>query len=311
MSEGRRAWPKRLGVSALNLLLPGLGLQRLGERSAYLFLLAVPVLLLLTIAYYALVPRLDFTGYAVSSLLLLGVYLLAMLATMAMSWRRSREQSIARPWWSRWYSLVGTYLAISLVGFLLVEVAHGYYKPFYLPSEAMAPTLLPNDRLIASMGGPGELRRGDVILFDIGESVYIKRVAGLPGDRIELIDGLVHINDRAIASRRIGTERLPFESFPGPFGETATRLAEQFPGEAAPHQIYDMGPGPSDDFPAVTVPAGHVFVLGDNRDQSADSRISRAERGVEMLPLTQVRGHALFYTWGPSARMGEPIVAPR
>jgi len=295
----------------LNLLSPGLGLQRLGERSAYLFLLISPALLLATIAYYALVPRLNFTGYAVSSLLPLGVYLLAIVATMAMSWRKSREQSVAPPWWSRWYSLVGTYLAVSLVGFLLVEVAHKYYKPFYLPSEAMAPTLLPNDRLIASMDGPGELSRGDVILFDVGDLVYIKRVAALPGDRIELIDGVVHINNRAVASRRIGTERLPFESFPGPIGEIVTRLAEQFPGETAPHQIYDMGPGPSDDFPAVTVPAGHVFVLGDNRDQSADSRISRTEWGVEMLPLTDVRGHALFYTWGPSARMGEPIVAPR
>lgn len=310
MSEApARGVPARLGVAALNLLLPGLGLLRLGQRRAIAFLLLSPALLAIALAYYAMTPRLGFAGYAISAVSIVLVYIAAIIAAMAMSWWGSRTRVARPPWWSRWYALIGAYLAVSLAGYGLVALLHGYYKPFYVPSEAMAPTFVPNDRLIASMDGPGELRRGDVIVFAVGSNIYIKRIAALPGDRIALVDGTVVLNGRPVPLRQVGTERVQFTPHADPEGNMARRLSEQFPGEAAPHEVYDFGYSPFDDFPQTIVPRGHVFVLGDNRDHSADSRVRRAELGVEMLPVADIRGHALFYTWGPSGRMGTPVTA--
>ncbi len=298
----RRRIPARVGIAALNLLLPGLGLQRLGDRRALYFLLLVPVLLALTLAYYALGPELDFIAYAIVSLALLVSYFSAMVAAIALSWRRSRDAS-ARPWWSRWYAIVAAYAAVTLVGWVLVPRMHAYYKPFYIPSEAMAPTLLPNDRLVASMQGAGQLSRGEIILLDVNGHIYIKRVAALPGDRIAMVDGVVVLNGSPVRQRLVAIDRVPISSS----GDSARRLSEQFPGEAAPHEIYDSGHSDLDDMAERVVQPDHVFVLGDNRDHSADSRVSRTEWGVEQLPIGDIRGRALFRTWGPSGKMGERL----
>jgi signal peptidase I len=178
-----------------------------------------------------------------------------------------------------------------------------WVKPFYLPSEAMAPTLLKNDRLLASMQAPASLRRGDVILLRLGDSIYIKRIAALPGDRIAFAKGQVILNGRPVPQQPVGTELVA-----GYDGEQpATRLREHFPGESGDHYIYDSGPSPEDDLAEQIVAPGHVFVLGDNRDNSADSRVPRAEMGVEQLPIGDIRGTPLFYTWGPSHKFGRAI----
>lgn len=304
MSEPRRGIPARIGIAALNLLMPGLGLQRLGRgKAAALFLSLAPAMLLAVLAYYAVAPSLTFAGYAISSLFIIAVYVVAIAASAVMSWRGSREKAPAPPWWSKWYVLVGGYIALSVVGTLLVEAMHGYYKPFYIPAESMTPNLLVNDRLLASMRGPGALRRGDIILFDVGRHIYIQRVAALPGDRIAMQGGVVILNGRPVGQRLLRREMV--EGYAG--RAEARRLAEQFPGEATSHDIYDFEHGMFDDMAEQRVALGHVFVLGDNRDHSADSRVPRADMGVEQLPIRDIRGRALFHTWGPSGKMGEPL----
>jgi signal peptidase I len=177
------------------------------------------------------------------------------------------------------------------------------YRTYYLPAEAMMPTLVKNDRLVAAMARPQRLRRGDIILLRVGDATYIKRVAALPGDRIAMAGGVVILNGRPVAQRFVQVDRVR----PDMYGSAARRLAEQFPGEAAPHQIYDRGVSPGDEMAERRVAAGHVFVLGDNRDQSADSRYPREEHGVDPLPVEDIVGRALFYLWGPSGRTGEPL----
>jgi signal peptidase I len=185
----------------------------------------------------------------------------------------------------------------------LDELALRFYKPFYLPAQSMAPTIAKNDRIVASMSGALPLRRGDVVLFDTRRRVFIKRVAGLPGDRVAMVRGLVVLNGRAIPQLSIRTEWT--QGIDG--GVQAKRLSEQFPGEERAHHVYDLGESPLDDMPEQEVRQGHVFLLGDNRDLSADSRVPKAMDGVEQVPLGNVRGRALFFGFGRLEKMGRPI----
>lgn len=178
-------------------------------------------------------------------------------------------------------------------------------RAFYAPSESMAPTFLTGDHFMARMGRPAVLNRGDIVLVDAPMGgIYIVRIAGLPGDWIEVVDGLVHLNGRAVGQRFIRRDRVE----PSPYGNEARRLAEQFPGEAAPHEIYDSGPSPGDDVPRQMVAPGRLFLLGDNRDHSNDSRFPARDHGLEQVSIDHVRGVPEVFTWSSDAgRIGRPI----
>ncbi len=305
MTEGRRTAGARIGIAALNLLYPGLGVLKAGKaRAAGLLMGGVVAVYLLLVAFYALAPELSFTGYLVSSLTFLAAVLCLIGVSMALSWRHGRVHEEEPAWWSRWFTILALAVAAWLLLLpLLLSMAHGFYKPFYLPSDGMAPTLLRNDRLVASMRAPAQLKRGDLILLDVGESIYIKRIAALPGDRIAMEAGIVRLNGATVPQHFVREDQVLNVGS----SQSARRLREQFPGEASPHEIYDLGPYTLDDMPERTIPPGHVFVLGDNRDRSADSRVARIEMGVELLPIADIQGKALFYTWGPSGKTGEPL----
>jgi signal peptidase I len=170
-------------------------------------------------------------------------------------------------------------------------LATGVYRLFHIPSESMMPTFQVGDRFVARMSPPASLNRGDIILIHTASGIYVQRVAGLPGDRIELVGGIVHLNGRPVPQRLVGED--PVEA--SMYRTTARRLSEQFPGEASPHEIYDSGASPGDDFAGHIVAPSHVFTLGDNRDHSADSRFSREEMGVGQVALSDIRGAPSFF----------------
>jgi len=216
---------------------------------------------------------------------------------------------------------------------LLVLVIHSCVaKPFYIPSDSMMPTLRNGDRLIVSkypygwsyasvsfhlaprMEGRlfGTLpKRGDIVVLEhpITRVDYIKRVIGLPGDTIELRGGALIINGKPIRREVQPMLSIPVDAnLPGPDsslyrfvqrsrdGRMVLELPvvrETLPGGAT-FDTIDMGPGyTTDDYGPITVPADHLFLMGDNRDGSADSRVPVAMKGLGgPVPFEAIAGRA-------------------
>jgi signal peptidase I len=304
---GSRSLGARIGIAALNLLTPGLGLLRLGRlRPGLAFALSgVAITGLAALASMGLPTLTSEVCFAIF-VLALPVGLSLLLAPMIMGWRPSRTKGWSMPWWSKWYSLTALVLIMQVATSFGLKIVHGFYRPFYIPSEAMRPTLEVGDRLVADMRDRAMPKRGDVIAFRVGSSIYIKRIVGLPGDRVEMRDGIPFVNGHSASQRQVANRTIH------ELGEmyVAGILVERLPGVEGEHRILDMGESRADEMAPVRVPAGHLFVLGDNRDRSADSRISREEGGFEMLPVADIAGRPLFKTWttdGGVHWLGTPI----
>lgn len=195
---------------------------------------------------------------------------------------------------------------------LIVAVAKtAIAEPFYVPSGSMEPTLMIGDELLATKFPYGYSaaslpafvvlptnerylgalpQRGDVVVFrwpGDRSQVWVKRVIGLPGDRIGLRDGRVSINSTPVEIRADGTGQMETEDgaqIP------AARFIETLPGHRE-HPIFKLTRGaPLDNIPETTVPADHLFVMGDNRDNSADSRVPLDQGGVGLLPVANLVG---------------------
>ncbi|OYY92042.1 MAG: signal peptidase I [Sphingomonas sp. 28-66-16] len=224
--------------------------------------------------------------------------------------------------------------------FWLVLAVLGFHsliaKPFYIPSESMLPGLLVGDRLVVtkypygySFVSPtfhllpffhgrlfGRLpERGDVVIIaPPGKSEdYIKRVIGLPGDRLEVRDGVVILNGVPVKRSPIHEMLIPVDANarcepsdygdarrPGPDGKLYCHLpivTETLPNGRS-YDTVELGRSEGDFYGPVTIPANHVFVMGDNRDRSADSRFPVEALGLGgPVPWENIGGRAEFITF--------------
>ena len=201
--------------------------------------------------------------------------------------RRKRGQGKAGGWGETIRTVVYAVLIALVVRTFAIE-------PFNIPSGSMIPTLLVGDYLFVSkysygyskhsfpfsmglfpgriFGSPPE--RGDVAVFkypgDQGQGVnrtdYIKRIVGLPGDRIRVVDGVLHINGKPVERIRVG-DYVQSGGY-----RTGTLYVEVLPNGRRHEIIESTDNGPSDNTPEFLVPADNYFMMGDNRDNSADSR---------------------------------------
>lgn len=193
---------------------------------------------------------------------------------------------------------------------IAVAVRTFLFEPFSIPSGSMIPTLLVGDYLFVSKYSYGFSRyslplglplfsgrvlasppeRGDVVVFKLptdNSTDYIKRVIGLPGDRVQLRSGILYINDQPVRRRPKGKYVLGNGSASSTF-----QLYEETLPNGRAHQIIEVSDnGPFDNTGVYTVPAGHFFLMGDNRDSSRDSRFL-AEVGY--VPFENLIGKAQF-----------------
>ncbi|MEM7666758.1 MAG: signal peptidase I [Pseudomonadota bacterium] len=206
------------------------------------------------------------------------------------------------------------------------------FSPFSIPSESMLPRLWNGDYLLAAkwpygysryslpQNAPlipgrifaGQPERGDVVIFKhpIDEQDYIKRVIGLPGDTIGVVDGRVVLNGEVLPREQIADFDIPVSiNTPCAWGSEEVLDDSQTPvcrysqfRETLPngrsYEVLDWGQTPSDTFTPVMVPEGRMFVMGDNRDNSRDSRFPAvAGDGVGIVPQRNLVARATIIMW--------------
>jgi signal peptidase I len=239
-----------------------------------------------------------------------------------------------KPKGSTWETIKAVLQAL-LIAFVIRTLL---FQPFSIPSPSMYPTLKVGDYFFASklsygygkysfnfsFGGfaglpaihccpidfPGRKiladtpKRGDVAVFKYPPDTtidYIKRVIGLPGDTIQMKGGVLYINDQAVKKERIADYLDPNgESGSGP---VVPQFRETLPNGVS-YNVLDFGTVPQDDTEKYVVPADHYFMMGDNRDNSEDSRFLDK---VGYVPIENFVGRAdlLFFSIEPGASIFE------
>ena len=205
-----------------------------------------------------------------------------------------------------WETLKTVMIAIA-IAMLIRTVA---YEPFNIPSGSMKPTLLVGDYLFVSKFSYGysryslpfglplipgrimftEPERGDVAVFKLPtdrSTDYIKRIVGLPGDKVQMVKGVLHINDKAVKRRHAG-EFVEKDEWSGRY-RRIPRYIETLPNGRQYFILEETEFGPADNTQVYSIPDGHYFALGDNRDRSQDSRFLDA---VGYIPRQNLVGRA-------------------
>jgi signal peptidase I len=231
-----------------------------------------------------------------------------------------------------------------------------FFQPFWIPSGSMKDTLLIGDFLFVNKMAYGysqhscpfsmcpfiegrwfsrEPEQGDVVVFrhPVAGTDFIKRLIGLPGDRVQVRDGLLYLNGELVPQTPDGDFVEAFDR-QGPAGNLPqcanspvapgedcikARAIERLPN-GHEHAVLDIRPSRLDETPVYTVPEGHYFFMGDNRDNSTDSRVGQNALGVGFVPFENLIGRAdrvmfssagrsmlFFWTWRPD-RFYEKIV---
>jgi signal peptidase I len=201
------------------------------------------------------------------------------------------------------------------------------FQPFTIPSASMEPTLLEGDYIIVSKYSYGfskhsiplspplfsgrilgrQPTRGDIIVFKLprdNTTDYIKRLVGLPGDHIQVRHGTVFINDKPVGQMPEGQTTIDL----GGFMTRADVIKETNPAGRS-YLTYSVDPTqPPENTDVYVVPEGQYFMMGDNRDNSLDSRFPKENDGVGFVPFENLEGKAqiILLSWNKGAALFKP-----
>ena len=259
----------------LSFLTPGLGQIYNGQMKKAIILWVVSFLLgiffLITGLFY------KFYGMIFCFAVLIGIFLFIMLEAFY-SARKLRQIDLKR--YNKWY----LYIVIIIINLLVVQpltrsISRTYFRPYRIPSVTMEPTLKVGDHFVVTMKyyKNQKPKRGDIIVFPNPKDPskdYIKRVIGLESEKVEILHDKLYINDKLLED---------------PWGAFERK-------ELSGHLSFLENFGP------VVVPTGSLFVLGDNRHNSQDSRF------WGFVDLDKVKGKALYIYWANDKnRIGNEI----
>lgn len=196
--------------------------------------------------------------------------------------------------------------ALGLVLLALLSVSRLFWAPYWTPSEAMKPTLAVGDYLAVRHLQTPALKRGDVVVFrhPVTGQHHVSRLIGLPGDVVAMQGGFVVLNGVTAPQEEAGLLQEPYGP-EGPFGSLPRcfnavvgvggicekQLRTETLPEGTRHQVANIEDGAfADDIGPFTVPPSHIFLMGDNRDNSADSRFAQGAGGLGFVPAENVIG---------------------
>ena len=230
------------------------------------------------------------------------------------------------------WSLARFFIALVVFTWILRSLV---FQPFSIPSGSMLPALYIGDYLVVAKWPYGYSRfsfpfglpsfdgrlvanvpkRGDVVVFRVPaeNADLIKRVIGIPGDTVEMRGGRLILNGALVPIRKLAPVEIPITAnspckVVPPALPVITRNArhpscvyqaslETLPGGPSYRVLNQVAHGPADDFGPVRVPEGHLFMMGDNRDDSLDSRFPPYVGGIGMIPLEDLIGRAMITFW--------------
>jgi signal peptidase I len=283
--------PSRLLAAATTFLaypLMGAGFFILGKPRRFAAWATVGALMLaaLIIGVRVRVPRLCVAG-------IMGMFLTILLAVIHTAVTKPGNGLTAgRAWLVAIALVVPGHGAARVIKYTLVEA-------FQIPAGSMVPNLIVGDHIFVKKGR-GDIARGDVIVFEFPQdrsTDYVKRVVALGGDTVEVKSGIVSINGAELAQAAIKNEPNPC---PDETGEPGCWFVRETSGDRT-YTIMFSGNAASD-HPRTVVPEGTVFVLGDNRDNSYDSR----KWGT--VPIDHIKGKATVIWWSRHmSRIGSGI----
>jgi signal peptidase I len=221
------------------------------------------------------------------------------------------------------FEIIKTIFYALLIAFVLRVLL---FQPFTIPSASMEPNLYEGDYIVVSKWSYGyskhaipfspplfegrifarEPHRGDIVVFKLprdNKTDYIKRLMGLPGDRLQMINNVLHINGEPVRDVVISDQDAA-----NMYGMPVIKMRETLP-EGRTITVQDFGPGnAADDTVVFEVPQGYYFMMGDNRDNSTDSRVDQSS-GVGLVPEENLIGKAqiIMFSWQPGASLWNPI----
>lgn len=233
----------------------------------------------------------------------------------AIALARNASATTRRPWYSRWYGLTGVFVGTLVVVGLVRAFT---FEPFRFPSASMLPTIPEGAHLLVRKWGYGHydafgltladgtvsapLRRGDMIVFEYPQqrdTDYTKRLVGLPGDEVSYVDHVLSVNGVATPVVPVGTYQDPrWRSAVGEYEETLegqsyhVLFEPTMPSVPPVRRPFPHNPACERIEGGLTcvVPEGHYFVMGDNRDNSSDSRV------WGFVPADHVIGRVVYVT---------------